>query len=206
MRSAYKRVKQMECRESKFGDQTIIIPPGKPRLVQLTPRPITLIIQTPATHAVAIVRHWNDEKKATEVCRCQPACCSARQDTFVSALEWVGPMTWEQRLWAMTDSALAQIWRLVRTKTATKDFRGAGLAVRRHGDRNNGRVLCEWLHHNKDIPPGFDVPYAVLVCTGIAPDFFGQVVGEPVVPNSDQIVTPARAMLTKPKVALGKKP
>jgi len=106
----------------------------------------------------------------------------------------------------VTDSGLAQIWRLVRTKTATKDFRGAGLAVRRHGDRNNGRVLCEWLHHNKDIPAGFDVPHAVLVVTGISPDFFGDVVGDPVVPNSDHVVTPARAMLDKPRVPLGRKP
>jgi hypothetical protein len=191
--------------ESKFGDQTIIIPPGKPRIVQLTPRPITLIIQTPATHAVAVVRHWSDEKKGTEVCRCSSPCATSRQDTFVSALEWVGPMTWEQHLWAMSDAALAQIWRLVRMKTQTSDFRGAGLAVRRHGDRANGRVLVEWLHHNKDIPPGFDVAHAVLVCTGIAADFFGDVVGEPIVPNIDQVITPIRARADKPRVPLGKR-
>lgn len=197
--------------ESKFFGQTVIVPPGKPRLVQLSHLPITLIIQTPVLGSVAVVRHWCEEKKATELCRCSPPCATSRNDTFVSVLEWIGPLTWEQHLWAMTDSALAQIWRLLQTKNLGRDFKGVGVGVRRCGDRHNGRVLCEWLHFNSGVPTGFDVHHAVLSLTGIATEFFGQPDTEPVVPNADQVTPPARSRKdlspagSKPRIPLGRR-
>jgi len=189
--------------EAKFGDQTVIIPPGKPRLVSLSSHPTTLIIQTDASGCRSVQRHWRNPGGGTELCQCSPLCPSSRLDTFMSVLEWIGPLTWEQRLLCLSDSGLAQLWRLAVTRTVRKDFRGIGLIVRRHGDRQNGRVLLEFKHHSNGVPPGFDVPTAILLATHIATDFFSEVVSSPSAPNVDQTILPIRARADKPHVALG---
>jgi len=189
--------------EAKFGDQTVIIPPGRPRLVSLSPHPVTIIIQTDASGCRSVQRHWRTPGGGTELCQCNPRCQTSRHDTFMSALEWVGPLTWEQRLLCLSDAGLAQLWRLAITRTVRKDFRGIGVTARRHGDRSNGRVLLEWKHHSNGVPAGFDVPTAILLVTGISTDFFEEVAETPSAPNVDQVVIPIRSGQDKPHVALG---
>lgn len=181
----------------------VIVPPGKPHLIALDSNPKELIIQTPARKLVSIQRHWNKESNTTEVCRCNPLCPSSRTDTFASVLEWVGPLTYEQRIWCASEQAMAMLWRLAFLKGLGKEVQGMRIRARRHGDRQNGRVLVEYLGNVHIKSEGFDVPYAVLKTLGIAEDFFGTVPMEPTVPNVDQVVTPARARTEKPRVSKG---
>jgi len=193
----------MSMPNASMSDHKILIPDGRPRLVQLDRHKKPLIIQSNRTEVVTVDRHWNQQTGHLETCHCNPKCPSWRVENFVSALEWVGPLTWEQRLWSISDTAMAQLNRLVQIKTSSKDLIGAGVNASRTGDRVNGRVVIEWLHHSPNVPRGFDVPYAVLKSTGVAADFFGGLPDGPDVPNVDQVVTPIRARTDKPHVPLG---
>jgi len=184
--------------------QTTIIPPGKPRFIELTPQEKHLIIQTNPISAVTLHRHYDPQKPGTTLCQCDPVCESHREDTFVSALEWIGPLTWEQRLWCISEQALAELWRFVKMKTGSLEWRGVELGARRTGLTRNARVCLTWRMVHTSVPEGFNVPWAVLKSTGIATDFFGRVSVVPEVPNGDQVIPPARSRSDKPRVQLGR--
>jgi hypothetical protein len=187
-----------------FERQKVLIPPGKPQLQQFDAKGCTVVVQTPREHAIQVTRHWNDEKGTSEICECDVPCRTQRTDTFVSGLVWVSESVWEQRLIKLTDQAVSTIDRLTAMKSdAVPSWKGLGLFLRRHGDRNNGRVTVEYRHWSNSVPEGFDVAYAVQVVTGIAVVFFGAPLSEPSVPNADQVVTPARARADKPRVSKG---
>jgi len=181
----------------------VILLPGKPRFVQLGSKDKELIIQTNPMSAVSLVRHYNPNKPGTELCQCDGPCSSQREDTFVSALEWVGPMTYEQRLWCISEAALAELWRHVKANTDSLEWKGVNLKARRTGPAANARVCLTWLQKFKTVPEGFDVPWAVLKATGIATAFFKFPPVVPDQPNADQVVTPARARADKPRVSKG---
>jgi len=187
----------------QFRSQTILIPPGKPQLVEIGPAGAIVVIQTPHADAIEITRHWNESTSMSEVCQCDSPCRTARTDVFVSALVWVSESTWEQRLLVLSEMAVRQINRITQMRPEIPCWRGLGLRLCRHGDRHNGRVTVEYRHYNNGVPAGFAVGMAVEAVTGISVMFFGTPMQEPSVPNTDQVVTPARARADKPRVSKG---
>jgi len=177
--------------------------PGKPRFVELGSKDKELIIQTNPMSAVTVLRHYNPNKPGTELCQCEGECASQREDTFVSALEWVGPLTYEQRLWCISEAALAELWRHVKANTDSLEWRGVSVKARRTGAAANARVCLQWIQKYKIVPDGFDVAWAVLKATGIATEFFRYPDVVPLQPNHDQTVLPIRARADKPRIDKG---
>jgi len=195
---------------------TIIIPPGKPRLLQIEPAFKTIVIQTPTAKMVRLRRHWVPEIRRRELCQCDPLCPTSADDAWASVLEWVGPLTWEQKIWSIPEGALATLFRVAILKQQSKEVSGLKLAVRRNGSQDNSRILIDYLGAGKCKSQGFDLHAAVQHITQISVSFFGAVLTEPEVPNADQVVTPIRARIGqmprgesgssngKPRLPLGK--
>jgi len=150
-----------------------------------------------------VPRHYNPNKPGTEYCGCEPRCESFREDTFVSALEWIGPLTYEQRVLVLSESALADLWRYVKVRTSSLEWRGVEIEARRAGAHRNSRVCLQWRQKHETCPNGFDMPWAVLKLTDIPVKFFTNPHVTPDVPNDGIMVTPIRARADKPHVPLG---
>jgi len=174
---------------------TIIIPPGKPRLLQLEATPKTIVIQTPTSKMVRLRRHWDETIRRRVLCECDPLCPTSADDAWASVLEWVGPLTWEQKIWSIPEGAMAQLFRVAILKQQTKEMSGLKLAVRRNGSHDNSRVIIDYLGAGICKSQGFDLHSAVQHITQISVSFFGQVLTEPEVPNADQVVNPIRARI-----------
>jgi hypothetical protein len=178
-------------------NQQVIIPPGKPRLLHLDATPKEIVVQSSVLRMKSVQRHFNPLTHRTEVCKCDPLCPSSRLDTFASVLEWIGPLVWEQKMWSITEGALAYLFRLAILKRQSKEIGGMRLSVRRQGQSDNSRVVVDYLGDVLLKSNGFDVGYAVQKITGISIEFFQGIATEPEVPNADQVVTPIRARLSQ---------
>src|SRR6185503_5940244 len=116
-------------------------------------------------------------------CECDPPCPTSADDCWASVLEWVGPLTWEQKVWSIPEGALAQLFRVSILKQLGKQLGGLKLAVRRNGSHDNSRILIDFLGAGICNSKGFDLKYAVQYITQISVKYFGEVLTEPVVPN-----------------------
>lgn len=201
--------------ESVLPTDQVIVPPGKPRLLQLDTEHKTIIIQTPVAKMIRLKRHWDPTLRRRVLCECDPVCSTSAEDSWASVLEWIGPLTWEQKMWGITEGALAQLFRVGILKTQRKELAGLKLAVWRRGSADNARIQVNYLGHGRCKSTGFDVGAAVQQITGISVEYFGEVLTVPMVPNSDQVITPIRAHIGsmpsgesnssngKPRVPLG---
>jgi len=181
----------------------LIIPPGRPRFLELTAQPKHIIIQTNPMSAIVLSRHYDDASERTVYCDCDPHCSSWREDTFVSAMEWIGPLTFEQRVLVISDAALQDLWRFVKLRTNSLEWAGVELEARRTGSHRNARVCFQWRQKHASVPTGFDMPWAVMKLTNIPVKFFNHPHVAPEVPNDGIMVTPIRARADKPHIPLG---
>lgn len=195
---------------------TIIIPPGRPRLLQLESIVKKIIIVTPVELMVRVRRHWNAQEHRRRLCECQPECDTSATDTFATVYEWVGPLTWEQRVWAIPEACFATLQREVIFRRKTNELAGTKWAVKRNGEGPSSRIIPIYDGAGTCKSKGFDLHSAVQSITQISVSFFGKVSTEPECPNIDQIVTPIRARIGsmprgessssngKPRLPLGK--
>lgn len=175
------------------------------------------IITSPLAHRIQVTRHWNIEHGVTEVCQCQPACATSREDYFTGALQAQGQGTDGAKLWEpvvlhLTEQTVRSIYLLMRSRNDDGDLQGNMVSLERQGTRANDRVVCRDVQRGRitSATPMIDVAQVVLFRLRITTDFFGQKLldddaASPQSVNVEQVIPPARARNDKPRVAKGRR-
>lgn len=153
--------------------------------------------------AVMLDRHWSNERGCTEGCDCQPRCQTHRVDLFVPSLQLVSEVngvgqfqrSWEPVILHITELVARDLIVRLRLQNDEGSIRGVLVRLARAEARQaNGRVIVhECKRCRLPDAPLFDVTTILSVRRITGP------------PNSDQVVTPARARRDlKPRLPLGK--
>lgn len=170
-----------------------------------------LVTSLPAER-VQVRRHWNREHGVTEVCQCDPACQSMREDYFTGALQSLpgvsrGENVFEPVVLHLTETTVRGIYTHIRTRNDNGDLAGIMACLRRQG-AGSGRVVVASCtrHHLTHSRPVIDVSAVVLARLRLSTDFFSrQFDMDDGSAADEQVIPPARSRSEKPRVPLGKK-
>jgi hypothetical protein len=169
-----------------------------------------LITSLPAER-IQVRRHWNKERAATEVCECEPACQSMREDYFTGALMFLpgddpNEQVMEQVVLHLTEQTVRSCYTLLRMHRDDGDLAGVVACLQRVGG-GSGRVsvvTCERavLTDNR---PRIDVAAVVQARLRLSTDFFGKKFDDDTdAPHINAVVPPARSRSDKPRIPKGK--
>jgi len=190
-------------RQRTWGGRLILTADAGPLLLHPDRRDQTVIVLSSTANVAGIHRHWNDEIKGTQVCKCEPRCPSHRIDRFAAGLLKVSPDSWEERVLVITEQAWVGLERFTFTLTKGNEVRGAMFRWLRTGDKSNGRVSICNFQVVPEVPLAFDVAPILLRHLGIATDFFGI---EDMPPSAEPpAFEELPAELPKPRVPKGKR-
>jgi len=160
-------------RSRNFGGRVILTPDVGPLLLHPDTRPQEVILLSTTDSVIGVHRHWNDEIRGTEPCRCEPRCPSHRIDRFAAAILRVDAVTYEERVAVISEQGWAELERWCYREDKTSEVRGIHMIWNRTGDKANGRVCIKQASRLKEVPLGFDVAPLIRRHLGIAADFFG---------------------------------
>jgi len=169
-----------------------------------------LITSLPAER-VQVRRQWNKDRSCTEVCECEPACQSMREDYFTGALMFLpggdpGEQVMEQVVLHCTEQTVRSAYTLLRMHRDDGDLAGVVLCLQRVGG-GSGRVTvitCERAVLT-DARPRIDVGAVVQARLRMSTDFFGKKFDaddEP--PSVNAVIPPLRSREEKPRVPKGR--
>lgn len=171
------------------------------------------IVTSLATERVQVRRHWNKELGCTEVCQCEPACQTCRDDYFTGALYLMqvgenNEQSAEQVVLHCTEQTVRSAYNLMRMRRDDGDLAGTLLCLQRVGG-GNGRVSVVSVERARltDSRPVIDVAGVVQARLRLSTDFFGRRFdADEEHPSLNQAMVPARTRDDKPRVPKGKKP
>jgi len=169
-----------------------------------------IMLQETDRQPVRIVRHWSQERGCTEPCHCDPACGTAREDVFWPALLLVqtddaGVRSWEPVVLHLTTTTEREILTKLRLGSDSGSLAGVMVKIRRlQGGRGRSAVL-EVVRVSRPPAADVDVPSTLRRRRVDVADVMIESTSA-IIPEDEQVVTPARARSDKPRVPLGKKP
>jgi len=189
-----------------------ILPPMHPvRITRPDNQQRKWLITSLVTERIQVRRHWNKDRGCTEVCTCEPACDSMREDYFTGALLFLpggeeGEQVMEQVVLHCTEQTVRSAYNVLRTHRDDGDLAGAILCLQRVGG-GSGRVCVVSTSRGvlTDSRPKIDVAGVVAARLRITTDFFGMRFDEAEEPaSSNNVIPPARSRSDKPRVEKGK--
>jgi len=159
---------------------------------------------------VQVRRHWNKERSCTEVCDCEPACQSMREDYFTGALMFlpgggVDEQVMEQVVLHCTEQTVRGVYTYLRMHRDDGDLAGTVVCLQRVGG-GSGRVTVISAERAvlTDNRPRIDVAGVVQARLRLSTDFFGQKFdADEDAPHINAVVPPARSRSDKPRIDKG---
>jgi len=188
-----------------------ILPPMHPvRIVRPDETRRKWLITSLPPERVQVRRHWNKERACTEVCSCEPACQTMREDYFTGALMLLpggdaDEQVMEQVVLHCTEQTVRSAYTALRMHRDDGDLAGTILCLQRVGG-GSGRVTVvaverAVLTSNR---PRIDVAGVVQARLRLSTDFFGQRFDDDSdAPHINAVIPPARSRNDKPRVAKG---